>query len=517
MRLPLSALLIAGLLAGCAARGPAPELVAALGRAEQLVQDGCFRCLEQALAEFERLAAAPRPPLEASRRGLEAALLLAARAREIGVPPESFLARAAALAPAVAKAFPTALPLQTYLDAFALIAGDLTGLDPEQRLQRSRQTPRPDGAPGGSAARAALTPAVATDVVAAYFALAIDCEDARQRQQLKADAVSAAFIDTPAVRYRIALCAIGGEPPRTFRERDPRWVETLLNEGRVHLATRPEADVVKATEAFAAAHREFPTSAAITLALGNAQNMLGDYPAAIASFDTVLAETPTHREALLGKVMSLSYLSRHTDAVSVATQMIDLGNWHVGDAYYWRAWNRYHLYHLDPAWDDIEQAVKLLVNTNVYTLAGTIAYARRQLDTALDRFARAYAMDRSNCEAVWTPGLIHVDQEAWTDAASKFALASGCFDQAATTARAEFARVEASTVAEPVKSRRLGIAQKRIDTAEHRKAQSAFNAAQSYVRVGDKASALEHIEGALAHPLLKEKAEALKAAIAKMR
>jgi hypothetical protein len=58
--------------------------------------------------------------------------------------------------------------------------------------------------------------------------------------------------------------------------------------------------------------------------------------------------------------------------------------------------------------------------------------------------------------------------------------------------------------------------QKQIITAEERAAQAAFNAAQGYARAGQKTVALNHIDIAIAHPKLKEKAEALKAAIEKL-
>ena len=52
--------------------------------------------------------------------------------------------------------------------------------------------------------------------------------------------------------------------------------------------------------------------------------------------------------------------------------------------------------------------------------------------------------------------------------------------------------------------------------ADEKSAQSAFNAAQCYARTGQKPLALAHVDMAIAHPRMKEKAEALKAAIEKL-
>src|SRR5207247_10212173 len=61
------------------------------------------------------------------------------------------------------------------------------------------------------------------------------------------------------------------------------------------------------------------------------------------AYDAALALVPTHRDALLGRVVTLSHLSRHDDAIAAATRIIELGSWFTGEAYYWRAWNEYHV------------------------------------------------------------------------------------------------------------------------------------------------------------------------------
>jgi tetratricopeptide (TPR) repeat protein len=316
--------------------------------------------------------------------------------------------------------------------------------------------------------------------------------------------------------WALGMCGLRSEPPARLREADARWTDTLFFEGRAEMSARPVADVAKAAELFANARREFPTSTAITLALGTAQNALGDYEPALASFDDVLSKSPTHRDALLGRVMSLSYLDRHAAAIETATRMIALGTWHVGDAYYWRAWNRYRVYELDAAWSDVEESLKLLVNTSVYTLAGFIAYARQQLDVAIERFDRAFALDNENCEAVWTAGLVHVDQQAWAPAAPKFSRAMTCFITASARARAEIADTHTATYAEHLKTRRIAAAEKRLAIAEYRKAQAAFNAAQCYLRLGDRGLAINHVDVAAEHERMKDKAAALKMTIEKL-
>jgi tetratricopeptide (TPR) repeat protein len=301
-----------------------------------------------------------------------------------------------------------------------------------------------------------------------------------------------------------------------LRQADARWTDTLFFEGRAEMSRFPSPDVGRAVTLFQSAHEAFPASDAITLALGHANNALEVFDQALALFDSVLAARPTHRDALLGRLLSLSYLRRHYDAIRNATQMIGLGMYHMGDAYYWRAWNRYQVHDLPNAWSDVEEARKLMVNTAVYTLAGFIAYAQRELDTAIDRLDRAYRMDNTNCEAAWTEGMVHVDKEAWDRSSDRFTIAAGCFLADAKAARDAITTVENSTSSEADKARRMATARKRAESSEHRHAQSAFNAASSYLRLGKKAEALGYVDLAANHPLLKDKALALRVTIEKL-
>jgi tetratricopeptide (TPR) repeat protein len=320
----------------------------------------------------------------------------------------------------------------------------------------------------------------------------------------------------PLMRFRLALCGIPGLRLDPLRQADARWVDTLFFEGRHEMTRFPAIDLSRATELFAAAHEAFPASVAITLALGHARNSLEEHQAALALFDAVLAEQPTHRDAMLGRLLSLSYLKRHYDAIRTATQMVDLGTYHMGDAYYWRAWNRYQVHELPSAWTDVEQASTLMVNTAVFTLAGFIAYAQRELETAIDRLERAFRIDQTNCEAVWTEGMVHIDKQDWSHASARFTTAMGCFAADAKAAHDAITVAQESTWAEPVKARRIATAQKRAESSEHRRAQSAFNAASSYLRLAKKSDALAHVHIAAEHPLLKDKAAALRAAIERL-
>ena len=50
------------LTAACAARGPSPQVLAELAKADSLFRQGCYTCLQEALAIYERQAALKQPP-----------------------------------------------------------------------------------------------------------------------------------------------------------------------------------------------------------------------------------------------------------------------------------------------------------------------------------------------------------------------------------------------------------------------------------------------------------------------
>jgi tetratricopeptide (TPR) repeat protein len=370
-----------------------------------MLREGCFKCLQDALAIYERLSASPRATDHVARSAFAAAVLLTMRAKELGLASEPYMGRARALAARVPSSATSAFEPTLYLDGANYFVGDISGLDPPIRQTRSRrQRSAGDVDPAIAKPLAALATVAATDLTAEYVRLSIQCETRRDRSTVNPSQLRARHGNAPLIRFRLALCGLESAALPELRTQDARWADTLFFEGQRELAMRPVADVEKAAAFFAAAHEAFPESIAITLALANSRNSQGEYESALRSFDRVLSAEATHRDALLGRVMSLSYLTRHTEAVASATRMIELGTWHIGDAYYWRAWNRYHLYALESAWADVERATGLLVNTSVYTLAGFIAYARKELDTAIDRFDRAFAIDKSNCEACGPPG-----------------------------------------------------------------------------------------------------------------
>jgi tetratricopeptide (TPR) repeat protein len=521
-----------GLVASCAPRSarPAPARLADLARADALVRDGCYRCLQQAREIYAThvIASSRRsPPDPALRKEFDTTLLLIARAKELGLAFESDLTRARELlekqkianSHRVSQSSASPEELTARLDVVEAMVGDLTGLDSEERQQRDERMEKEAASVADWSARLQLLrQSASTDLTSAYLLLALECDrSALRRPATGRLEVFTADPDAPLWRYRLALCGVDASTPSTLstlRERDPRWAESFYFEGKTAMGSAARAaEPARAAALLTSAVQAFPDSIPAHMLLGNAQEMDGNAAAALAAFDRVLAIKPAHVDAQLGRVRNLSYLGRTDEGIAAATALIDRGTWHVGDAYYWRAWNGYQARRLEAAWADVRQALSLLSNTAVYALAGSIAYARKELDVAVRHFTRAFEIDPSNCLAIASAGLVHTDQMAWPSAAGDHVKATRCFAQAAATARAELAKLTAASLEPAVKASRVASTEKRRESAEELGAQAALNAAQSFVRTGDSTQALTYIERAARHPATSAKAAALKAQI----
>ena len=509
----LFACLPAGLFFACAPKGPSPQLLAEFAKAEALQSQGCYHCLQESLAIFEKLRQAKVQPAGLAEKTFDTALLIAVREKELGIPAEGAIGRAQSL---------VVPSRQAVFDAAELIIGDTSGLDPEMRALvtgRNRPAVEPD-----NPKRRALDAFPSNDLTAKYVALAIDCEQQKLIESVDMKALTALYSGSPLMQFRLSICGRPSAPNvGALRQADARWVDTLYWEARREMvASLGQAiDLSKVIGFYGQGREAFPASLMLTMAWSTANLSAEEFAAALSGYEDVLKQFPTHRDAMNGKMQSQSYLMRHQEAIATATRILELGTWNIPDANYWRAWNRYQLKEYDSAWEDVENAIKGLSNSRVYMLAGLIAYARKTLPTAVDRFDTAFAADPSACDAVWMSGLVSIDMNELAVAAPKFTRGMTCFVRVAAALRQDRAQLDMNiqkrgTPPTARDQRNLARLQRDADAAELKSAQSAFNGAQCYARTGGKGLALNLVDVAIGHPEMREKAIALKAAIEKL-
>ena len=468
--------------AGCAARSRATT-VADLARADALVHDGCYDCLLEAAATYDRLPASRATLL----RLVEVHLLLALREKELSLDPAASIDRATRL---MAR-LPSTPETSALLGIVTSIPEDSTGRRVLPPALAGRETidltvARIDASPFGS-------------LFKTYLKLSVQCGRVSVNPPPAPDGQS----DAPLITYRLAICdnPIRVAPLRAVREAVPRAVETSVFLGRAAMATIGRSDGRQPRELFEEALARFPDSPSIAFSLATVYQVSNECRRAEELFSRTLALRPGHEEARLGRAICRTYLSKGDEAIADATVLIDAVSANRAEAYYWRAWNRRRAQQLDLARQDIDASRALLYNARVLTLAGMIEHDQKDFDKARDDLSRARDMDSRECQARWYLGLVGYGTEQWPDSARGFAAAADCYaGLVAETERARDAMVTREDVTEEF--RRVQIAGFNAAIAEDSTQKSAadLNAAINYARAGDVPNATVYMKRAAADP-----------------
>jgi predicted Zn-dependent protease len=213
---------------------------------------------------------------------------------------------------------------------------------------------------------------------------------------------------------------------------------------------------------------------------------------------------------MLGQLKCLSYLGRGEDAIRVADTMLTLGTWYLGDAYYWRAWNRQRMQNFEGAWDDLQAAKRYLpMDGQVAKLTGLIALGRNDLARAEEEFQTAIRYNDTDSDARFYLGTALATAKKWKDSAESFAVAEGSYTRDQGALRDRISEIAASEL-DPVRKARLTSSkEKQILATRLQQARSAFSAAAGYFNVADFARALPLAERAREHPDLADSAAKL--------
>jgi tetratricopeptide (TPR) repeat protein len=186
--------------------------------------------------------------------------------------------------------------------------------------------------------------------------------------------------------------------------------------------------------------------------------MWEDWTPALTAFDAALAVAPTHPEATIGRAVSLSRLERSEEAIETATRLIDGGQWLLGEAYYWRAWNYLRLGNLQQARADADRARMFMSNSGVMVLSGVIEWRLGRLQSAETDFEGALAIDLGECEAAFDLGVVRDQLRKLSEALAAFKQSGQCYDLSITLRREAIDKIRSGPGTETLKAR---------DTARH--------------------------------------------------
>jgi tetratricopeptide (TPR) repeat protein len=496
-----------------------PSLAAQRLVADGLIAEGCYRCLDEAVVRYFGMPRASAAAMRVNDTQLfRALILLALREKELGIDPSQRLKQAALLAshttaPAAAAeqlkwarlvpSNPSALPRDD-ADAERLRLAEARA-DLERRL-------------AGAAAM--------SDPVDVYLNVSLACSASFPLAGREPQTVAAPAATQPIVQWRLGICGRGREDAlRAFAETHSRYVEADYWRGRYRTSAAASAVAQRTAPTLTsdpAARREardrmqaaltaIPGAVAIAFDLAGVISVTSPRDA-LPLYARVTKAQPRHNEAWLGQGISLTYLERPREAIDALSHVVDLGRWSVGDALYWRAWNRHAIGELDAAWADVEQARTTLYNTNVYGLAGRIAFDRKALDVARPLLEKAVELSNANCPAAWFLGLLHSTEERWLAGGAAFEAAEACYRADIIRAQAEQRQADADAADDAAaRAERQARTEQSIRTAERQAALSAYNAAFNLVRGGEPARSRPLLDRAVLHPEVSDRARELRA------
>lgn len=469
-------------LGGCAV--PAAKVAAPLAspakelaEADALVRAGCFDCLRDGFVKYEGVRTTNGMPADAVERAtagsIQTAGLLAVRQRELGMVDDGYLQIARNLLPEQSS-------LSRVLDIIEVLPTGTAGSAGRPATGDAQLARVQNFSKNWSAWRQTLRDMAGRDALTASVWMSVACgsPDARALgiEELMAP-IPAALRETPLLAFRKAACiGIQAEPLQLLLMQDPRFAEITYLLGLSALSGRR---VDEASEWFDHAYAWRPEWPTLTSYMGDAAITAEEFERALLSYERTLSFEPLTADAQLGKIRSLSYLSRSDEAL-VAIDELLTQRWFVGDGHYWRAFNESPLGRNDEAWLDVEQAARLLVNAEVPKLAGIIAYRRRQLDVARAKFDESRLRNPADCETGFYLGIVLGEQGEWNRTVDVFVDTARCFELAERELMREIEIVRTSDDPAPRKQRQIARRERRIASGRRRLATAWFNTAAAY-------------------------------------
>jgi tetratricopeptide (TPR) repeat protein len=468
----LAALLLAlATSAACATRPGAiatPPDISSTTAIDALIARGCFDCLRQA---YDAAVAASN-----QNRTFETAVLLAARAKELGLPHAPWLERARA-------ALPAGPDWSDYLAIVQALRIDPLADDRDAVLAETLKTRA--SAETVAAWRADLATGVGSPQLRAYLEVSLVCQYIVQDRNVTIAAAVQRFPDVPLIEYRAGACGLSQAPHlAAVREAVPEFADVDFLLGRYALDIPRQPDQDEALRRFTAARSAFPDSPAIVASLAALRRDREEWMEALEAYDATLMLVPTHRDALLGRAVTLSHLARHDDAIAAATRILALGSWFTGEAYYWRAWNEYHVARIDDARIDTDRAKGLMHNASVLVLSGMIEWHEHRLDESEAELQDALTLDAGQCEAAFLLGAVRAERRQWASGAAAFELAQRCYDLSVTLRRETIARITAGPGTSEGKARQIAQQQRAMSEEAQHRDEAAQNAANLQKRGG---------------------------------
>jgi len=467
---------------------------------------GCYVRLKKAFELYEEALDFPIYKRKNGGKLLKTAILLGLREKELGFLKDTYLHKAHD----IIKAYPMLSDGSVYLKIASSIPRKTVGVvgDLIESIDRII-VPYDDIKDDISDWTDLLNERSTTDVFFAYLTISYYSPfNYLVKRGPDLEKLGEVFNDFPLMRYKLSVYP--EEDPESLAKlvRDePSFHEVYFFLGSLALKKR---ELVKAEENFLKAYDHFPQSLSLLMSLASVYFAFEEFEKSMGFQEEILAAAPNHRDALLGKAICLSYLGRHEEAVDVCGTMVRLGEYYMGEAHYWLAWNQNELEEYESAWTNVQKAKDYLEGYEpVFFLAGMVAFNQNRLAEAEENLKEAYRINLLNGDSPYYLGKIKSILEDWLTAGSYFEKAGVVYEQNEKFIRNKMEEIQGSSFSDQRKKKLLSRKAKQLQKTILSKVTAWYNAAAGYYNADEKEKAIQLAEKAAAHPAFKEKAEEL--------
>jgi tetratricopeptide (TPR) repeat protein len=347
------------------------------------------------------------------------------------------------------------------------------------------------------------------DVFYTYYYLTLNTEF---RHNLKEEEnfhrFSDLYPDSPLIQYKLSIFPeLNPQRLKDLFQKNPDFYEIGCQLGNLALL---KGKVLTAEKNFLKAHEFIPSSVSILKNLAQIYYRMEEFEESLVYNEKILDLIPDYRDALLGKAICLSYLSRHEKAIGILDNLVELGMYLMGESHYWLAWNLHELGQLDLAMENVKRSLHYLIgHYEVHSLAGIIAFDLTDIDTSEEHFKKALWMNAGDCEASFYMGKISGIMEDWEQSGIHFENAAICNAGMERALKEKIQELEESSLSPGRKERHITRKKIQLIKVQVTKATAFFNAAAGYYNAGKTEKALSLAENSRENKTIKPKAEEL--------
>jgi tetratricopeptide (TPR) repeat protein len=480
--------------------------------ADALYKAGSYICLKESYQIYRELLSIPHNQKSTKTKLIKTAILLTIRQKELGIHDSTYFNEASELI----QNNPFLTDFSTYLDladSIRLKSKGMRGdvIDDSSQADSRREKLVENIEKWGQE----LKERSGTEEFYAYLYIELNCHFA---YFIKGRKVTKKEIDLPhlekifpqslLIEYKLSLCPNENyESLEELLKKESRFYEIYYFLGEQALRQKR---LITAEKNFLKCFEHIPESLPTVISLAGIYFALEELEKSLSFYEKALSLIPEFREALLGKAICLSYMERHKEAIEVCNEILNLGGYYLGDTHYWLAWNLNELERLDEAWENAEKSKTYLVGySQVFSLAGVIAYKRGEKEIAEKNFLEALRLDPNNCEAAFYLGKIYADYKEWAKSGEYYETAALCQYGKELAIERDLAEIEDSDFSEERKQKLIAKKKVRLKRTILTKATFFYNAAAGYFNAGMNEQALRLAEKASSHTAIQKKAEEL--------